>query len=51
MSEQELAAYVVLMDDDIREQVHDELVPCTPEAFLARYQELHTAKYGKPLEI
>ena len=28
------------MDDDIREQVHGELAPCTPEEFLKRYLEL-----------
>ena len=28
------------MDDDIREQVHAELAPCTHEEFLERYLEL-----------
>lgn len=28
------------MDDDIRETVHQELAPCTPEKFLKRYLEL-----------
>lgn len=28
------------MDDEIREQVHIELAPCTPEQFLRRYVEL-----------
>lgn len=28
------------MDDDMREQVHAELAPCTPEKFLKRYCEL-----------
>lgn len=28
------------MDDDIREQVHAELAPCTERDFLARYLEL-----------
>lgn len=28
------------MDDDIRETVHFELAPCTPEEFLTRYLEL-----------
>lgn len=28
------------MDDDTREQAHDELAPCTDEEFLARYLEL-----------
>lgn len=29
-----------LMDDDLREQVHAELAPCTEEEFLERYLEL-----------
>lgn len=33
-------------DDDIREQVHLELAPCTNEEFLARYKELFEEKYG-----
>lgn len=31
---------VAAMDDDVREQVHAELAPCSEEAFLARYLEL-----------
>lgn len=31
---------VEFMDDDIREQVHEELAPCTDEDFLRRYLEL-----------
>lgn len=31
---------VNFMDDEIREQVHNELSPCTAEEFLARYLEL-----------
>lgn len=33
----EIASY---MNDAIREQVHAELVPCSPKQFLARYLEL-----------
>jgi hypothetical protein len=33
-------AIVNMMDDEIREQVHMELAPCTDEEFLARYLEL-----------
>lgn len=28
------------MNDDIREQVHREIAPCTPEKFLLRYIQL-----------
>ena len=30
------------MNDDLREQVHAELAPCSPKDFLARYMELDT---------
>lgn len=33
----EIADY---MNDEIREQVHAELAPCTPEEFLTRYLQL-----------
>ncbi len=33
-------ALVEFMDDDIREQVHEELAPCAEEEFLRRYLEL-----------
>lgn len=44
-------AIVELMDDELREQVHDELAPCTEEEFFARYCELHEQKYGEPFEF
>ena len=40
-----------LMDDDIREEVHAELAPCTPQAFLDRYRQLHAERYGEPWEL
>ena len=39
---------VEMMDDEIREQVHAELAPCTDEEFLERYCELHEQKYVEP---
>lgn len=39
------------MDDEIREQLHNELAPCTEEAFLEAYLEKHLEKYGKAFEI
>lgn len=51
MTHQEFETYVMLMDDELREQVHAELAPCTDDEFLKRYQELHIAKYGKELEV
>ena len=40
-----------LMDDDIREQVHAELAPCTPQAFFDRYCKRHKERYGEPWEL
>lgn len=36
----QMDAIAVLMDDEVRERVHRELAPCTPETFLKRYCEL-----------
>ena len=33
------------MDDDIREDVHFELAPCTEEKFLQRYLELSSSDF------
>ena len=40
-----------LMDDDIREEVHAELAPCTPQAFFDRYCKRHEERYGEPWEL
>lgn len=39
-------AAVELMDDEIRESVHQDLSPCTDEEFLAEYMKRHAEKYG-----
>ena len=41
------AAAVNLMDDDIREQLHDELAPCTPQVFFDAYVSAHAKKFGE----
>ena len=51
MTHAEFEAYVILMDDEIREDVHYDLAPCTDEEFLAEYQRRHVAKYGTELVI
>lgn len=43
--------WVNLMDDELREQVHAELAPCTDEVFLERYKQLHFEKYGEEFTI
>lgn len=40
LTQEQLDIIATYMDDEIREQVHSELAPCTPEAFLNRYLEL-----------
>ena len=40
LTEEVLDTIVSYMDDDKRERVHFELVPCKPEEFLKRYLEL-----------
>lgn len=43
-------AAVNLMDDDIRETVHNELAPCTEQEFFTAYEKAHAAKYGEEWE-
>lgn len=39
-------AAVELMDEELREEVHEECSPCTEEEFLSAYMEAHHRKYG-----
>lgn len=40
VSQAQLDSIVMLMDDNLREQIHRELAPCSPGEFFARYVEL-----------
>lgn len=40
-------AIEALMDDELREELHIELAPCTGEKFLAAYKKAHLEKYGE----
>lgn len=40
ITEQMMTAIASYMDDEIRERVHRELAPCTPDEFIQRYLEL-----------
>lgn len=42
---------VELMDDEIREQLHDELSPCSPQKFFDAYCEAHQDKYGESFRV
>lgn len=44
-------ASVALMDDDIREELHDKLSPCSDLEFLEAYMEEHEKKYHEPFCI
>ena len=44
-------ACVSMMDDDIREQLHRELAPCTNQEFLDAYVDKHFEKYGEDFSI
>lgn len=35
------------MDDEIREELNEELAPCTEQEFFTAYEEAHAAKYGE----
>lgn len=46
------AAAVELMDDDLREQLHMEMAPCTNQEFYDAYVKAHAAKYnGEKFQI
>lgn len=42
---------VNMMDDEIREELHNELAPCTDQEFVDAYAAAHEAKYGEQFEI
>lgn len=45
-------AAVELMDDDLREQLHMEMAPCTNQEFYDAYVKAHAAKYnGEKFQI
>ena len=44
-------AAVNLMDDDIREDVHADLAPCTDLEFLEEYMKRHEEKFGEEFTI
>ena len=39
------------MDEEIREELHPEMVPCTDQQFFDAYIERHYAKYGEDFTI
>lgn len=49
--EVDFEAAVELMDDEIREEIHAELSPCTEQEFMNEYVKRHYAKYNDFFEI
>lgn len=44
-------AAVMLMDDDIREKLHEEITPCTDQEFFDAYCKAHEEKYGEEFSV
>jgi len=42
---------VMHMDDDIREELHREMAPCTEQEFFSAYEKAHIEKYGEEWEL
>lgn len=40
-----------LMDDEIREELHRELAPCTEQKFFEAYEKAHAEKFGEEWEL
>lgn len=44
-------AAVPMMDDDIREDLHMELAPCTEQEFFTAYEKAHEERFGEEWEL
>lgn len=42
---------VILMDDDLREDIHRELAPCADQEFFSEYTKRHAEKFGEIWEL
>lgn len=42
---------VMYMDDEIREEIHNELAPCTDQEFFDEYAKRHEEKFGEEWEF
>lgn len=42
---------VAYMDDEIREQLHNDIAPCDDQTFLSAYCAAHKAKFGADFVI
>lgn len=44
-------AAVELMDDELREEVHADLAPCTDQEFFDEYARRHSERFGETWEM
>lgn len=44
-------AAVILMDDDLREEIHRDLAPCSAQEFFSEYERRHFEKFGEEWEL
>lgn len=44
-------AAVNLMDDELREELHNELAPCSDLEFMEAYMKAHKEKFGEEFKI
>lgn len=42
---------VQFMDDEIREELHNELAPCSGQEFFTTYEKAHEEKFGEEWEL
>ena len=49
--EMDFESAVMHMDDDIREELHREMAPCTEQEFFTAYEKAHAEKYGEEWEL
>ena len=42
---------VALMDDEIREELHSQLVPCSDQEFFDAYAKAHEKKFNEKWEL
>lgn len=47
----EWPAIVNMMDDELREEVHRDLAPCTEQEFFSAYAAAHLSRFGEQWEL
>ena len=49
--ELDFEAATILMDDDLREELHMSLAPCAEQDFFSAYEVKHEEKFGEEWEL